>query len=95
MIDVMCLRQAYKRRQVTKVKWIDGDTNPTDTMTKGKPCMALTQLIDTNRIELWAIGWVERTDSARVQCHATRTGGGAIAYGQEKPSYCVYTTNGL
>jgi hypothetical protein len=66
MIDVMCLRQAYERRQVTKVKWIDGDTNPTDAMTKGKPCTALTQLIDTNRIELWAVGWVERTDSAWV-----------------------------
>ena len=66
MIDVMCLRQAYERRQVTEVKWIDGDTNPADAMTKGKPCTALTQLIDTNRIELRAVGWVERTDSARV-----------------------------
>ena len=66
MIDVMCLRQAYERRQVTEVKWIDGDTNPTDAMTKGKPCTALTQLIDTNRIELRAVGWVERTDSAQV-----------------------------
>ena len=48
MIDVMCLQQAYKRRQITKVKQIDGDTNPTDTMTKGKPCTALSQLINTN-----------------------------------------------
>jgi hypothetical protein len=66
MIDVMCLRQAYERRQVTEVKWIDGNTNPADAMTKGKPCTALSQLIDTNRIELRAVGWVERTDSARV-----------------------------
>ena len=66
MIDVMCPRQAYKRRQVTKVKWVDRDTNPMDAMTKGKPCTALTQLIDTNRIELRAVGWVERTDSAWV-----------------------------
>ena len=66
MIDVMCLRQAYERRQVTEVKWIDGETNPADAMTKGKPCTALSQLIDTNRIELRAVGWVERTDSARV-----------------------------
>jgi hypothetical protein len=35
-------------------------------MAKGKPCTALTQLIDTNRIELRAVGWVERTDSAQV-----------------------------
>jgi hypothetical protein len=66
MIDVMCLRQAYERRQVTKVKWIDGDTNPADAMTKGKPYTALSQLIDTNRVELQAVGWVERTDSARA-----------------------------
>jgi hypothetical protein len=65
MVDMMCLRQAYERRQVTEVKWIDGDTNPVDAMTKGKPCTALSQLIDTNRIELRAVGWVERTDSAR------------------------------
>ena len=56
MIDVMCLRQAYERRQVTKVKWIDGDTNPADALTKGKPCTALSQLIDTNQVELRAVG---------------------------------------
>jgi hypothetical protein len=66
MIDVMCLRQAYERRQVTEVKWIDGDTNPADALTKGKPCMALSQLIDMNQVELRAVSWVERTDLARV-----------------------------
>ena len=62
MIDVMCLRQAYERRQITEVKWIDGEANPADAMTKGKPCAALTRLIDTNQIDLQAVGWVERTD---------------------------------
>jgi hypothetical protein len=66
MIDVMCLCQAYERRQITEVKWIDGEANPADAMTKGKPCTALSQLIDTNRVELRAVGWVERTDPARV-----------------------------
>ena len=64
IIDLMCLRQAYERRQITEVKWIDGDTNPADAMTKGKPCTALSRLINTNRIELRAVGWVKRTDSA-------------------------------
>jgi hypothetical protein len=64
MINVMCLQQAYERRQITEVKWIDGEANLTDAMTKGKPCTALLQLIDTNRIELQAVGWVERMDSA-------------------------------
>jgi hypothetical protein len=61
MIDVMCLRQAYERRLITEVKWIDGEANPADAMTKGKPCPALTQLVDTNCIDIEAIGWVERT----------------------------------
>jgi hypothetical protein len=60
----MCLCQAYERRQVTKVKWIDKDTNPTDAITKSKPYTALLQLINTNWIELQAVGWVERMDSA-------------------------------
>jgi hypothetical protein len=61
MIDVMCLRQAYERRQITEIKWIDGESNPADAMTKGKACAALTNLIDTNTINLQAIGWVERS----------------------------------
>ena len=62
MIDVMGLRQAYERRQITKVKWINGESNPADAMTKGKPCIALSRLINTNRIKLQAIGWVKRID---------------------------------
>jgi hypothetical protein len=49
-----------------EVKWIDGEANPADAITKGKPCTALLQLIDTNRVELRAVGWVERMDSAWV-----------------------------
>ena len=66
MIDVMCLRQAYERRQVTEVKWIDGNTNTAEAMTKGKPGTALSQLVDPNWIELQAVEWVERADSARA-----------------------------
>ena len=62
MIDVMCLRQAYERRQIAEVKWIEGETNLADAMTKGKPCLALSQLIDTNRVELRTVGWVERAE---------------------------------
>ena len=48
MINIMCLRQSYKRHEIAKVKWIDGDSNPVDTMTKNKLLSALKQLIDTN-----------------------------------------------
>jgi hypothetical protein len=65
MIDVMCLRQSYERREIAEVKWIDGDSNPADAMTKSKPSSALKRLIDTNRIELKAVEWVERaTDNS-------------------------------
>jgi hypothetical protein len=60
MIDVMCLRQAYERREITEVKWIKGNSNPADSMTKSKPSNALKQLIDTNTILLDVEEWVER-----------------------------------
>jgi hypothetical protein len=34
----MCLRQAYKRREIIEVKWISGGDNPADAITKAKPC---------------------------------------------------------
>ena len=50
MINIICLYQAYKRREIAEIKQIDSNANPTDTITKGKACNTLTQLIDTNYI---------------------------------------------
>ena len=61
MIDIMCLRQSYERREIAEVIWISGTSNPADAMTKSKPCQALRDLIDTNTINLQPAGWVERT----------------------------------
>jgi hypothetical protein len=61
MIDIMGLRQSYERREINEIRWIDGEDNPADAMTKDKPCLALKQLIDSNRITLRTKGWVERT----------------------------------
>ena len=58
----MCLHQLYERREITEVKWIDGNSNPTNLMTKSKASIALKKLIDTNYLELQAIEWVERKD---------------------------------
>ena len=55
----MCLHQAYKRREITEVKWINGRDNPVDAMTKAKPCQALKTLIDTNKLNLKITEWVE------------------------------------
>lgn len=60
MIDLMCLRQSYERREITEIKWIKGEDNPADAMTKSKPCQALRTLIDTNTLDLQPTEWVER-----------------------------------
>ena len=52
MIDVISMREAYKRREITQVKWIDGKSNPADSITKSKPTNALKNLINTNKIDL-------------------------------------------
>ena len=54
MIDIMCLRQAYERREIAEVRWIKGESNPADAMTKSnsKSSNALKRLIDTNTLQL-------------------------------------------
>ena len=60
MINVMCLRQAYKRYEIAEIKWIKGNLNPANAMIKAKPSNALTQLLDTNILQLDVEEWVER-----------------------------------
>jgi hypothetical protein len=60
MVDLMCLRQAYKRRKIIEVKWIRGRNNPADAITKAKPCQALKTLINTNKLNLEVNKWVKR-----------------------------------
>ena len=43
-----------------EVKWTRGGNNLVDAMTKAKPCQALKTLIDTNKLNLEVIEWVER-----------------------------------
>ena len=59
MINIICLHQLYKRREIAEVKWINGDSNPIDTITKSKPLSALKWLINTNQIELKTVEWVK------------------------------------
>ena len=60
MVDLMCLQQSYKRQEIAEIKWIDGNSNPADAMTKSKPCQALRDLINTNTVKLEVTRWVER-----------------------------------
>ena len=51
IVDVMVIQQSYKRRIITKIRLIKGDSNPTDVITKAKANTSLTRLIDTNKID--------------------------------------------
>ena len=60
MIDIMAIRQSYERRELTEIRWINGQNNPADAMTKTNPNEALKTLIDTNQLSIRAQGWVQR-----------------------------------
>ena len=70
IINIICLRQSYKRRKIAKVNWINGDSNPTDAMTKSKPLLALKRLINTNQIKLKTVKWVKCTTDNSINLKA-------------------------
>ncbi len=66
IVDLMCLWQSYKRREIMEIRWINSNSNPIDVMTKAKSCVSLQDLINTNTISLDTAGWVERGDKIHV-----------------------------
>ena len=60
MIDIMALRQSYERRELAEIRWIEGDSNPADAMTKNKCNTALEQMVSTNHLNIKVKGYVER-----------------------------------
>jgi hypothetical protein len=60
MIDSMCLRQFYEKREIAEIRWTHENINSADAMTKSKFCNALIRLIDINIIELKITEWVKR-----------------------------------
>ena len=70
MINIICLHQLYKRRKIAKVKQINGDSNPIDAITKSKLLLAFKRLINTNRIKLKTVKWVEYTTNKSIDLKA-------------------------
>ena len=60
MIDIMALRQSYEEREIDKIRWICGENNPADAMTKASPNSALERIISTNKATIRLEGWVKR-----------------------------------
>ena len=66
MIDIMALRQSYERREITEIRWIDGDDNPADAFTKASPNRALERFIDNNELIVRVDGWVQRPTGSDI-----------------------------
>ena len=62
MIDIMALRQSYERREIAEVRWINGEDNPSDAMTKATPNRALERFVSTNRLCIRVKGSVNRPE---------------------------------
>jgi len=71
----MCLQQLYKRREIAKIKWINGGSNPIDAITKLKPYQALKDLINTNIIKLQVTKWVERGEDVKAETESAKMQG--------------------
>lgn len=47
---IMGLRKSYERREISEIRWINGEDNPADSMTKINANKSLQKLIDYNEI---------------------------------------------
>ena len=61
MINIMSLRKSYEKREISKVRRIDGRDNPADAFTKRNLNLALKQLISTNKLVVRVEAFVDRT----------------------------------
>ncbi|POS81886.1 hypothetical protein EPUL_005296, partial [Erysiphe pulchra] len=48
----------YEKRELTEIRWINGNDNPADAMTKTNPNKALQKFVDTNTLEIRVDGWI-------------------------------------
>jgi hypothetical protein len=67
MIDIMALRQSYERRELYEIRWINGNDNPADAMTKSTPNKALETFVLANEVTIRLEGWVKRGGEVRSE----------------------------
>ena len=60
MIEIMAVRESYERREITEIRWINGDDNPADAMTKSNPNKTLEKFITNNEALIHVEGKVIR-----------------------------------
>ncbi|KAK1996795.1 hypothetical protein LX36DRAFT_658237, partial [Colletotrichum falcatum] len=52
IIDIMAIRQSYKRHKIHKIQWIHGSDNPADSFTKSSPNSALEALVSDRKVKI-------------------------------------------
>jgi hypothetical protein len=62
MVDLHLLREAYENREITRISWITGLSNPADGLTKIKHNGRLEILLRSNTILIEAAGWIDRPE---------------------------------
>ena len=60
IIDIMALRQSYERREIAEIRWINGEDNPADALTKAALNCALQRFLNSNELSIWVEGLVQR-----------------------------------
>ncbi len=72
-IDLALVRDAYERRDITDVMWIQGNANPADDLTNtDKRCSILQQVVGTNKVIPIPQGWVQRDSKQERTSPTTR-----------------------
>ena len=66
MVNLICLQQLYKRREIAEIKQINVGSNPIDAIIKSKPYQALKDLININIIKLQVTEWVKKEENRKV-----------------------------
>ena len=59
MIDIMVLRQSYKRREIDEIRWICGKDNLADVMTKASSNLVLKKIIAMNKATIRLKKWIK------------------------------------
>ncbi|KHJ33380.1 hypothetical protein EV44_g3879 [Erysiphe necator] len=59
-INIMTIRLSYERRELSEIRWINGNDNPADAMTKGNASKALKSLIENGELLIRIEEWVQR-----------------------------------
>ena len=60
MLDVHLMREAYERREITRVSWISSSCNISDCLTKVNHNGSLLSFVKTNRAKITCEGWIDR-----------------------------------